>query len=149
MNPFHAYLSELHAIRASGAGVKETSYYPAVSGLFNTVGKTLKPAVRCIINLKNTGGGIPDGGFFTPDQFGKAAEEALRPGLLPSRGVLEVKGTGDDVAKIASSEQVDKYWAKYGQVLVTNLRDFVLIGRSENGQKTELERFREQVQNVE
>ena len=159
MNPLHAYLSELHAIHASGAGVKETSYYPAVSGLFNAVGKTLKPSVRCIINLKNTGGGIPDGGFFTPDQFGKekgplapnhggTGGKNLAPPLLgaggatlPSRGVLEVKGAADDVFKIAASEQVDKYWAKYGQVLVTNLRDFVLVGRSETGQKAELERF--------
>ena len=141
MNPLQAYLSELQAVRASAAGVKETSYYPAVSGLFNAVGKTLKPAVRCIINLKNTGAGIPDGGFFTPDQFGKAAEESLRPGLLPARGVLEVKGAGDDIAKIAASDQVDKYWARYGQVLVTNLRAFVLVGRSETGQKAELERF--------
>ena len=95
MNPLHTclhtYLSELQAIHTSGAGVKETSYYPAVSSLFNAVGKTLKPSVRCIINLKNTGAGIPDGGFFTPDQLGKTAESALLPGLLPSRGVLEVK----------------------------------------------------------
>ena len=55
MNPLPAYLAELQAVRASGARVKETSYYPAVSGLFNAVGKTLKPTVRCIINLKNTG----------------------------------------------------------------------------------------------
>jgi hypothetical protein len=70
----HIYLSELHAIHTSGAGVQETSYYPAVSSLFNAVGKTLKPPVRCIINLKNTGVGIPDGGFFTPDQLGKTVK---------------------------------------------------------------------------
>jgi len=141
MHPLHAYLSELHAVRATGSGVKETSYYPAVSGLFNTVGKTLKPPVSCIINLKNTGAGIPDGGFFTPDQKRQADDPGLRLGLLPSRGVLEVKGAGDDVARIAAGEQVDKYWAKYGQVLVTNLRDFVLVGRDPSGQKTVLETF--------
>lgn len=141
MHPLHAYLSELHAVRATGSGVKETSYYPAVSGLFNTVGKTLKPPVSCIINLKNTGAGIPDGGFFTPDQKRQADDPGLRLGLLPSRGVLEVKGAGDDVARIAAGEQVDKYWAKYGQVLVTNLRDFVLVGRDPSGQKTILETF--------
>jgi hypothetical protein len=47
------YLTELRAIHASGSGVAETSYYPALSNLFNTVGKTLKPRVRCIINLSN------------------------------------------------------------------------------------------------
>jgi len=140
MNPLHLYLEELHAVRASGAGVKETSYYPAVSGLFNAVGKTLKPAVRCIINLRNTGGGIPDGGFFTPDQRGTAGA-AQAPGLLPARGALEVKGAGEDVHKIAAGEQVDKYWAKYHQVLVTNLREFVLVGRDEAGGKRVLETF--------
>jgi hypothetical protein len=78
MNPLptylHTYLSKLHAIRTSGAGVHDTSSYTAVSSLFNAVGKTLKPPVRCIINLKNTGAGIPDGGFFTPDPVGKTVE---------------------------------------------------------------------------
>jgi hypothetical protein len=52
------YLSELKAIRATGAGVPETSYYPALSNLFNAVGKTLKPKVRCIINISNQGAGL-------------------------------------------------------------------------------------------
>lgn len=141
MHPLHAYLSDLHAVRATGAGVKETSYYPAVSGPFHALGKTLKPPVSCIINLKNTGAGIPDGGFFTPDQKRQADDPGLRLGLLPSRGVLEVKGAGDDAAKIAAGAQVDKYWEKYGQVLVTNLRDFILVGRDPSGQKTVLETF--------
>ena len=59
------YLSELGAIRATGAGVTETSYYPALSNLLNEVGKTLRPKVRCIINLSNLGAGLPDGGLFT------------------------------------------------------------------------------------
>ncbi len=141
MSLLHDYLAALHAIHASQAGVKETSYYPAVSELFNAVGKTLKPPVRCIINLKNTGAGIPDGGFFTPDQFGQVMDGSLPPALLPSRGVLEVKGTGEALAKIAASEQVDKYLRKYGQVLVTNLRGFLLVGRDEHGQKSLKEEF--------
>ncbi len=139
MNLLPTYLAELYAIHAGGAGVKETSYYPAISDLFNAVGKTLKPSVRCVINLKNTGAGIPNGGFFTPDQVGKDAPPL--PGLLPSRGVLEVKGAADDIAKIVASEQVAKYWARYGQVLVTNLRDFVLVGRDADGHKAVLETF--------
>ncbi len=135
------YLSELSAIHASGAGVKETSYYPAVSSLFNAVGKTLKPNVRCIINLKNTGAGIPDGGFFTPDQFSKSGETTFGAGQLPSRGVLEVKGTGEEVGKIAAGAQVEKYRQKYRQVLVTNLRDFLLVGQDEAGHPVTLERF--------
>ncbi|MDQ2731606.1 MAG: DNA methyltransferase, partial [Armatimonadota bacterium] len=126
-------MSELHYVRSTGTGVKETSYYPALSNLLNTIGKTLKPTVRCIINLKNQGAGIPDGGFFTPDQLRDAADETPQPALTPARGVLEVKGAGDDIRKIAASDQVAKYWTRYGQVLVTNLRDFVLVGRDAAG----------------
>lgn len=141
MNLLPTYLADLYSIHAGGAGVKETSYYPALSNLFNTVGKALKPSVRCVINLKNTGAGIPDGGFFTPDQGSQAADAPPLPSLLPSRGVLEVKGAADDIGKIVASDQVAKYWAKYGQVLVTNLRDFVLVGRDADGHKASLETF--------
>jgi hypothetical protein len=71
------YLSELKAIRASGAGVAETSYHPALSNLFNVVGKSLKPKVRCVMNLKNLGAGLPDGGLFTADQFQRQADGEL------------------------------------------------------------------------
>ena len=43
------YLAEVHAIHASGTGVKETSYYPPLTNLFNAVGRTLKPRVHGIL----------------------------------------------------------------------------------------------------
>ncbi|NCR73805.1 MAG: N-6 DNA methylase, partial [Microcystis aeruginosa LG13-12] len=52
-----------------------------------------------------------------------------------------IKGTKEDIKKIAASEQVQKYWQKYGQVLVTNYRDFLLIGRNSQGQPVELEAY--------
>ncbi len=55
------YLRELRDIRSTGAGVKETSYYPALSNLLNEIGKALKPRVRCILQLANRGSGSPDG----------------------------------------------------------------------------------------
>jgi hypothetical protein len=61
------YLTELKSIRSIGGGVAETSYYPALSNLFNSVGKSLKPKVQCVMNLKNAGAGMPDGGLFTPE----------------------------------------------------------------------------------
>ena len=51
MNLLEDYLRELHEIRSSGSAVKETSYYPALSNLLNGIGKTLKPRVRCVINI--------------------------------------------------------------------------------------------------
>lgn len=109
MNPFETYIRELSAIRSSGAAVKETSYYGPLANLLNEVGKTLKPRVRCIINLKNQGAGLPDGGLFTANQFQRASEaEPLDP-QNPERGVIEVKGTGDDAWVTADSKQVSKY----------------------------------------
>ncbi|OHD69481.1 MAG: hypothetical protein A2177_11465 [Spirochaetes bacterium RBG_13_68_11] len=63
------FISELHAIHISGAGVAETSYYPALAGLLDEIGGALKPKVKCIINLRNKGAGLPDGGFYTREQF--------------------------------------------------------------------------------
>lgn len=136
------YLRELHTIRASGSAVKETSYYPALATLLNAVGSELRPRVRCILTLKNRGAGIPDGGLFTADQIAKDAPLEAFPAPLPARGVIEVKGTGDDVEVIARSPQVAKYLAGYGQVLVTNYRDFLLVGRDAHGNPLPHERYR-------
>src|SRR5437764_12574304 len=95
LNALETYLRELYEIRSSGAGVKETSYSPALANLLSAVGHTLKPRVRCVINLANRGAGMPDGGLFTPDQFQKGTERPLQ-GQLPSRGAIECKGTRDD-----------------------------------------------------
>ncbi len=141
-DPFAAYLRELREIRSSGAAVKETSYYGPLANLFNAVGKTLKPRVRCVINIQNSGAGIPDGGLFTSDQLQRAGETPMLGGQIPARGVFEVKGTGEEVDEIADSVQVVKYWERYGQVLVTNYRDFRLIGRTADGRRVMLETFR-------
>jgi hypothetical protein len=103
MNPLEAYLKEMRDIRATGAAVAETSFYPALSTLLNTIGKTLKPKVRCVINLANRGAGLPDGGLFTPDQFQRASAAAPRPGQLPARGVMEVKSPAEDVRSVAAA----------------------------------------------
>jgi hypothetical protein len=127
MNLLEKYLRELRDIRSTGSAVKETSYYPALVGLLNEVGKTLKPKVRCVLTPKNQGAGIPDIGLFVSRQRFDETEAFIN--LMPERGVLEVKGTKDEVAKIAQSEQVAKYLQRYGQVLVTNYRDFLLLNK--------------------
>jgi hypothetical protein len=144
MTPLENYLRDVSQIHSSGAGVKETSYYPALANLLNEVGKTVKPRVRCIINLANRGAGIPDGGLFTPDQFPKPKPSMLEPlkGQIPSRGVIEVKAPGQDAGVTADGEQVSRYWNRYKQVLVTNLRDFVLVGSDRDGRAVKLETYR-------
>ncbi len=141
MSPVEAYLHALHTIRASGSAVPETSYYGTLEALINEIGRTLKPRVRCVINIGGKGAGIPDGGLFTADQFHKASGSAVRDGQLPARGVLEVKGTGADVTVVARSEQVRKYLDRYGQVLVSNYRDFLLVVRGVDGRAEALEAY--------
>src|SRR5262245_32246368 len=141
MNPLETYLRELRDIRSTGAAVNETSYYPALSNLLNAVGHSLKPRVRCIINLANIGAGMPDGGLFTPNQFQRGSDEPLA-GQKPERGAIECKGTKDDAWVTADSEQVSEYWHEYRQVLVTNYRDFVLVGQDDDGRPIKRETFR-------
>lgn len=142
MHPLETYLKELRDIRLSGGGVKETSYYGPLATLLDEAGKGFRPKVRCIVNLRNTGAGIPDGGFFTQDQFPRASAEKTAEDQLPQRGALEVKGLEEDAFAIAEGDQVSRYLARYGQVLVTNLRDFVLVGTDATGERTVLESFR-------
>ncbi|NCQ84509.1 MAG: N-6 DNA methylase, partial [Microcystis aeruginosa W13-18] len=141
MNPLVNYFRNLQEIHSSQAAVKETSYYGTLETLLNEIGKTLKPRVRCIINLRNQGAGLPDGGLFNVNQFPKNQELEPFTAVFPERGAIEIKGTKEDIKKIAASEQVQKYWQKYGQVLVTNYRDFLLIGRNSQGQPVELEAY--------
>jgi hypothetical protein len=142
MNPLETYIRELYDIRSSGAATPETSYYSPLANLLNDIGKTLKPKVRCIINLNNRGAGLPDGGLFTPDQFQKPTEAEPLPGQIPGRGVIEVKSTSEDAWLTAAGEQVSRYWGKYRQVLVTNLRDFLLVGQDAEGRPVKLESYR-------
>ncbi|MCE5191553.1 MAG: N-6 DNA methylase [Actinomycetia bacterium] len=133
-DPVESYFSELRDIHNSGAGVAETSYYGPLAALLSAVGAKLKPKVTAIINLRNTGAGIPDGGLFTANQLKNTDPGAdLLLGQLPARGAIEVKGTSDDVFAVAGSEQVARYVDRYGLVLVTNLRDFALVGRNPDG----------------
>lgn len=140
------YLTDMGEVRGTRSNVPEASFYPALERLLSEIGKSLSPKVRCVINLANRGGGLPDGGLFSADQYrGKPrkAEAGENPFLVqtPSRGVIEAKSPGEDVRTVAGTEQVERYWKRYGMVLVTNFRAFALIGKSPTGQPCTLESF--------
>jgi hypothetical protein len=142
LNPVEEYLRELRNIHNSGAGGPETSYYPALRDLLNAVGAQLKPKVSCIVHPANKGAGIPDIGLFTPDQFPKMPGDTPAIGTNPARGVVEAKPTSDNTWITAEGKQVTKYWGQYGQVLVTNYREFLLVGRDAEGKQVKLEPYR-------
>jgi len=142
MDPVETYTRELLDIHRSGQAVKETSYYGPLANLLNEIGRALKPRVHCIINIKNRGAGLPDGGLFTSDQLQEASNAQQPTSLIPARGAIEIKGTGEDIRRIATSEQVLRYLGRYGQVLVTNYRDFILVGRNADEKPVNLEAYR-------
>ena len=133
------YLADLRKIRASGGGTGERSYYPPLTNLLNAVGATLKPKVFCVSEMAEQGAGHPDFGLYAARQIQKGKP---RDGQRPDRGVIEVKSAADDSWLTADSAQVSKYWERYGLVLVTNTRDFVLLGKDANGKPAKLETFR-------
>ena len=133
------YLEDLGRIRASGGATGELSYYPPLANLLNAVGATLRPKVFCVSGMAQQGAGHPDFGLYAARQVQKRKP---RKGQLPEGGVVEVKSADDDAWLTADSAQVSKYWSKYRLVLVTNTRDFVLLGEDTAGGPVKLETFR-------
>ena len=133
------YFADLRRIRASGGATGERSYYPVLTNLLNAVGNTLSPKVFCVGELADQGAGHPDFGLYTRQQMQKGKP---RPGQIPERGVVEVKPAGDDAWLTADSEQVSRYLGLYRLVLVTNTRDFVLVGENAQGNPVKQETLR-------
>ena len=133
------YLTALRQIRASGGATGERSYYGPLENLLNAVGNTLKPKVLCVGELADQGVGHPDFGLYAAKQIQKSQP---KEGQVPERGVVEVKSANDDAWLTAESAQVSRYWERYRLVLVTNTRDFVLVGEDSAGHPATLETFR-------
>ena len=134
-----AFFAELRRVRASGGATGERSVYAPLAALLGAVGATLKPRVFCVGELADQGAGRPDFGLYAAKQ---AQRGKPRPGQAPERGVVEVKSARDDAWVTADGEQVSRYWGRYRLVLVTNTRDFVLVGADAEGRPARLETFR-------
>ena len=132
------YFSDLARTRASGGATGELSYHTPLANLLNAVGGALKPKAFCVPELADQGDGRPDFGLYAARQIQKGSP---REGQAPERGVVEMKSAEDDAWLTAESEQVSKYWNRYRLVLVTNTRDFALVGERA-GRPMMLERFR-------
>ena len=133
------YFTDLRNIRASGGATPELSYYTPLNNLLNAIGAALKPRVFCVGAMAQQGADHPDFGLYAANQVQKGKP---REGQSPERGVIEVKPASEDAWLTADSYQVSKYWGFYRIVLVTNTRDFVLVGQDAAGQPAKLETFR-------
>ena len=134
-----AYFTDLRRMRASGGATWELSSHTPVANLLNAIGATLKPKVFSVGELADQGAGRPDFGLYAAKQVQKGRP---REGQVPERGVVEVKGAADDAWLTAKSDQVSGYWDRYRLVVVTNTRDFVLLGEDAAGRPAKLETFR-------
>ena len=145
MAAVEAYLVDLRRVRASGGGTGERSSYAPFANLLNAVGATLKPKVFCVGELADQGAGHPDFGLYGAKQVQRGRP---REGQTPEHGVVEVKAAGvgasagGDAWLTAAGDQVSRYWNRYRLVLVTNARDFVLVGEDAAGRPAKLETFR-------
>ena len=133
------YFADLGRVRASGGATGERSSYGPLANLLNAVGATLAPNVFCVGELADQGAGHPDFGLYAAKQVQQGRP---REAQVPERGVVEVKAAGDDAWLTAAGDQVSRYWGRYRLVLVTNTRDFVLVGEDAAGRPTKLETFR-------
>ena len=134
-----AYLEGLRRIRASGGATGERSAYPPLANLLTAVGAQLRPKVFGVVELAQQGAGHPDLGLYSAKQVQRGQP---REGQIPEHGVVEVKPPGDDAWLTADGAQVSRYWGRYRLVLVTNYRDFVLVGEDAAGRPAKLETFR-------
>jgi len=133
------YFAELGRLSGSGGATDERSTYGPLAKLLDAVGATLKPKVFCVAEPVNHGAGHPDFGLYTSKQVQKGRP---RKGQLPERGVVEVKSPREDTRATGVREQASRYWGRYRLVLVTNLREFALIGPDAAGGEATLESFR-------
>jgi len=82
--PPDLYLDEIAKVKATKAGTKETSYYPAVAMVVNAVGQKLKPSVYCLHHPSGKDG-IPDFGLFEQAKFKKSEQPSWKEGISPER----------------------------------------------------------------
>ena len=132
------YFADLRRVRVSRGATQERSLYGPLGNLLAAVGATLRPKVFCVQELADQGAGHPDFGLYAARQLQRGAP---RDGQTPERGVVEVKSPADD-AWVTAGRQAGRYWGRYRLVLVTNARDFVLVGADASGKPATLETLR-------
>ena len=131
-------MAEIHS---TGGATSETSYDSALENLLNERGKLLQPRVICNGQLRNQGAGHPDFGLHSSNQCSQNTPKTGQ-GAIPERGVIEVESLGDNSWQTEQGNQPTRYLNQYGLVLVTNYREFRLIGKDDNSKPVEREYFR-------
>lgn len=87
-----------------------------------------------MLTTRNRGAGVPDGGLFVSSRAVESAGHEAMVARVPERGAVEVKGPAKDVRRIARTQQVRHYLKRYGKVLVTTYREFLVVNLGEDGE---------------
>lgn len=124
--PVLVYLQSLQAVRGTNKATDEQSYKSSLEAMLTAVGAGFEPPLFATMELKSEGAGHPDLGVFE-----------RKSGNL--RLVVEVKPTKMNIFNIVKGTQVSKYWERYGFVLVTNLREFLLVARQRESDEARVE----------
>ncbi len=135
-----AYFADLRRVRQSGAATDERSTYVPLANLLNAIGATLKPKVCCLVEPVDQGAGHPDLYLYVERQLHNK-QPRKGQSQTPERGVVEVKAPNKDTQEQSVRDQVSRYWKRYHLVLVTNLREFELVGQGAAGEEVTLETF--------
>jgi hypothetical protein len=87
----------------------------------------------CVLTTKNRGAGVPDGGLFVLSRTVASEGPDAMVARSPERGAMEVKGPGKNARQVARTPQVLKYLKRYGKVLVTTYREFIVVSLGSDG----------------
>jgi len=111
------YLTAIRAVRSTGIGTPEQSYYPAIRDMLSSLGALTSPLRKSLTQPAGINGNYPDVAVY---------EQASNVLVLP----VEVKPASTELEDLLSSAQAHRYAHTFGggTVLVTNLRAFA-IGR--------------------
>jgi hypothetical protein len=61
-----------------------------------------------VLTTKNRGAGVPDGGLFIAREPVARGGDSVLLARAPERGVMEVKGPGQHVVRVANNAQVKR-----------------------------------------
>ena len=97
---------------------------------------------RGVVEVKAAGDGRSSGVSIGAGAS-SGTDASPRSGASGGAGAIRVRTSpGGDAWLTAAGEQVSRYWNRYRLVLVTNTRDFVLVGEDATGRVAKLETFR-------
>lgn len=134
MSYLSEYLVHMRDTRRMGGATDETSHYTSLENLLNAVGAHLSPRVIATSQLSLSGTaiaprgeqarGLPDFGFFVRE-------------TQDLRGLVEAKGTDQDVRVIMGQRQIRNYLKVVPTILITTYRDFLFVTRGTDGAPVE------------